>query len=632
MNPIHWILRHFFWRASSQGMSGREAFCRQVGLYFWVFLAGISVVLLRVGLIKAAQEYALVSESTKRNHTREAWVMPLRGKILDRNGRPVAVSVSYRSVVMDPFRMRSLSQPRREAVLRILRDILGVPLSRLERLSRRKVSLVPVKRAVGSGTASQIHENVRRRTIPGIELVREQIRIYPWGCATRAITGVVRGSREILLQHREKGEYKHTSNLRRDLPWSRLASISGATPQRGIGGVEQSLDGFLAGTPERNRIYLDQYRAPIVGRTSRLADGREACSVVLTIDADWQAFVARLVRETVTEKRARLGMVLVMSARNGEVLAAYSASVANGQMVPDDSQIFTARFEAGSVAKPFIMLYALKLGAINLGDRFDCNVATQIGGKAYADERSYERDLIPEEILAVSSDTGMAQVVARIIAKQGHAPAEDIVQFLKGCGFGENIALCHTVIPKSTIPSPEQWTAVTLSQMSLGYEFDASPFHFVSAYAAFANGGRRVKPRLTKRIIDGQGNVLRDFGREAPQKECFPAHLASLVYGFLKSAVSMEEATGRQAKLEGVAVAGKTGTARRLVNGAYSRRSHNSSFIGILPESDIGPLVIGIFFQDVRKGSDYGGIVCAPLFKKIAEYITGTASGGGDDA
>jgi len=208
-----------------------------------------------------------------------------------------------------------------------------------------------------------------------------------------------------------------------------------------------------------------------------------------------------------------------------------------------------------------------------------------------------------------------------MILKKGDQFPIDAINFLKGCGIGENISIKHPAIPKSTLPSSDRWSKITPSQISIGYEFKVSPFHLVSLYAAFANGGRRVKPILVKKIFRADGKAVKTYFQKEPLQECFPERYANLIHDYLRAVVSMKGGTGRRAAITGVNIAGKTGTARRLVNGKYSRKSHNSTFIGILPVRNNFTMVIGVFLQDIKRGSDYGGTACAPIFKEIAKYI-----------
>jgi cell division protein FtsI (penicillin-binding protein 3) len=453
------------------------------------------------------------------------------------------------------------------------------------------------------------------------------VREYPWGDYTKAILGVVRGSRDILLAQKNAREHFSPHWLTDHFPWYLYSSISGATPQRGIGGIEQVFDSWLAGTADHYVHHLDRNMIVVQGFTKKVAEGKSPCSVVLTIDIGLQRFIARLIQKKVAETDALLGMAVVMDAHSGEALAAYSASRHQGQMISDDNRVFTSSFEPGSVAKPLMMLYALELGVVSENDRFDCNLPARVGNKIYRDERRYTHHLSPREVLAVSSDAGMAQIVSRIISNKGGRLSTDTVSFLRRCGLGESMSINHTAICRSTLPSPEQWTSITGSQLAIGYELKVSPFHLVSAYAGLVNGGKLVKPMLVRKIVDQDGLTVRKFSQKRPLQECFTPRYATIVYDYLKAVVSMKGGTGRRAAIKGIEIAGKTGTSRRLVNGKYSWKSHNATFVGILPVEDSPPLIIGVFLHEVKRGSDYAGVVCAPVFREIAEYLIENGSG-----
>ena len=602
-------------------LSGRESFNNHTDWCFCMAFALCVCILSKTGLLQGTGMYVREAETTKLIHLREELLQPARGEIVDRNGVLLATSLRFQTAAMDPFKIRSLPGQRRQEEFETLQRILGVSVGELEILSRRKVAMIPVQRAVGSKTALKISTHIQRGKLPGIELVTEQVREYPWGGYTRAILGVTRGSSDTLLAFKRQNKPISHRRLRRIFPWFRYCAISGAVPQRGVGGIEEVFDPWLTGAPDHYIHHLDRNRNLIDGFTRRIKEGKSPCSVALTIDIHLQRFVAQAIQKKLAETGAILGMAVVMDARSGQTLAAYSASLHEGKMVFDDSRIFTSSFEPGSVAKPLMMLYAFELGLVSENDRFDCNLPFRVGNKIYRDEHRYTRDLSPKEILALSSDSGMAQIVKRIISKKGDRLSADTLGFLRRCGLGESMAVNHTAISRSTLPSPAKWTSITVSQLAIGYEFTVSPFHLVSAYAGFANGGRLVRPVLLKKIADKDGVTVRKFSQKAPRPRCFSTRGAGLIHDYLKAVVSMEGGTGRRAAIEDIEIAGKTGTSRRLVNGIYSRKSHNSTFVGILPVEESQTVVIGVFFQDVRKGSDYGGVVCAPVFRDIALFL-----------
>lgn len=607
-------------KKARHSLSGRETFNRHVDWFFRMTLFIFLIIVMRATILQLTDIYEDRPEKTKQRHLKEKWIRPLRGEIVDRNSVMLATSLSFKTVLMDPFKVRSVPLEGRLREFGTIENILGVSGHTLRELSESRVAMVPVKRAVGIRAINKINEFIRKGRLPGIEIIDEQVREYPWGVSTRAMIGTVRGSHDLLIHFKKNKAMSH-SVIRRRFPWYPYAAIGGATPQRGVGGVEQVFDRWLAGIPGRYLIHLNRDMNPTDRFSENLDNGKAPFSIGLTIDVKLQRFVSQLIQEKLLQKEAGLAMALVMEAHKGEILAAYSVSSKNGQLVANDSRIFTSSFEAGSVAKPVMMLYALKQGVISPKDRFDCNVPTRIGDKVYRDEHRYTRDLSPKEILAFSSDSGMVQIVKRMIAHSGDRFPVDTVNFLKGCGIGENMPINHPAIPKSALPSPDRWSLITPSQIAIGYEFNVSPFHLVSLYSAFANGGKRVKPILVKKIFESNGKTVKEFRQKEPLRQCFPRSYANLIHDYLRAVVSTKGGTGRRAAIQGVDIAGKTGTARRLVNGKYSRKSHNSTFIGILSTANNRTMVIGVFFQGIRKGSDYGGTACAPVFKEIAQYI-----------
>jgi len=605
--------------------SHRQIFNRHIDLCFLALLFVVVIILFRVGMLQSTDVYQNQCENLKRNHLREVWDIPVRGQIYDRNGTPLATSVKVQTVAIDPFAVRMLSEKRRTQVFKKLENILGISVSDLQELSKRKSTLIPIKKGISHESSAIILKEAKKGFMPGIELVHEQIRLYPWNIYTKVILGCVRGGKDLLDNYIFDNYLKENTHLsikeiRKIFPWYRYSEISGATPQRGIGGVEEIFNGWLSGAEERCICHLD-LNVKVRREFSEIIEkGREPCSIILTLDIDLQRFIADLIRRKVMEKQALLGMAVVMDAFDGEILAGYSVSQENSKLVDDDWHLFTASFEPGSLLKPLIMCCAFEDNAITQNDRFDCNSPLKIAGQSYSDEHRYEAYLSPREIIAFSSGCGMAQVVNKIMLREkGNFPAH-FYRFLREWGIGENIRLQHTAISKSNLPPVSKWSQITPFQMAIGYELQVSPFHLLSLYAAFVNGGKRVTPLLVKKIMDKKGMTKKEFNQENHLRKCSVMNEDAPIYDYLKAVVSMPNGTGKRAAIKGLEIAGKTGTARRLVNKKYSRKSHNSSFIGILPCKD-NFLVIGVFFQDIKKGSDYGGLACAPVFREIGEHI-----------
>lgn len=605
--------------------SHRQIFNRHIDQCFLALLFVVVVILFRVGMLQFISVHQDKCKKLKQNHLREIWNIPVRGQIYDRNGIPLATSVKIQTAAMDPFALRTLSEKRRTQVFKKLEDILGISAGDLQELSIRKSALIPIKRGISPENTAIILKEAKKGFMPGIELVYEQIRFYPWNIYTKAILGCVRGGKGLLdnfiFDNCLKGNtHFPIKKIREVFPWYRYSEISGATPQRGIGGVEELFDGWLSGAEERCVCHLDLNVKLRRGFSRIIKEGRGPCFLTLTLDIDLQRFIADLIRRKVMEKEALLGMAVVMDAFEGEILAGYSVSQENSKLIEDDWHLFTARFEPGSLLKPLIMYCAFEDNCITQNDRFDCNSPFKIAGQSYSDEHRYEAHLSPREIIAFSSGSGMAQVVSKIMGRERDNFPAHFYGFLRKWGIGENIRLQHTAVSKSYLPHVANWSQITPYQMAIGYELQVSPFHLLSLYAAFVNGGKRVIPLLVKRIVDKKGIIKKEFDQENHVRKCSVKNEEDPIYDYLKAVVSMPNGTGKRAAIKGLEIAGKTGTARRWMNGKYSKKSHNSSFIGILPYKDTF-LVIGVFFQDIKKGSDYGGLACAPVFRQIGEHI-----------
>ena len=178
--------------------SHRQIFNRHINQCFFALLFVFIIILFRVGMLQSTDVYQNQYKNLKQNHLREIWNIPVRGEIYDRNGTPLATSVKVQTVAMDPFAVRTISEKRKIQVFKKLQDILGISVGDLQELSARKSTLIPIKRGISQESAAIILKDGKKGFIPGIELVSEQIRFYPWNIYTKAILGCVRGSKDLL--------------------------------------------------------------------------------------------------------------------------------------------------------------------------------------------------------------------------------------------------------------------------------------------------------------------------------------------------------------------------------------------------------------------------------------------------
>jgi cell division protein FtsI/penicillin-binding protein 2 len=162
-----------------------------------------------------------------------------------------------------------------------------------------------------------------------------------------------------------------------------------------------------------------------------------------------------------------------------------------------------------------------------------------------------------------------------------------------------------------------KWSKLSISRIPMGHEVGVTPLQMVMAMCAVANGGRLMRPMLVDRLEDEQGNIIfRNYPQQV--RQAVSERAAHLMVTALKTVVSTN-GTGKKAMLEHYTVAGKTGTAQKVVNGVYRRDQHYSSFIGFFP-ADRPELCVAVFLDDPKHGY-YAGEAAAPVFHDIAERV-----------
>ncbi|MGB9681735.1 MAG: peptidoglycan D,D-transpeptidase FtsI family protein [bacterium] len=362
---------------------------------------------------------------------------------------------------------------------------------------------------------------------------------------------------------------------------------------------------------EYKRIYIDQEIPDILGGVDIDNNGlsgveltmndvlKEGKDVYLSIDSALQSKIEELLLRSKSSIGFKRGIVIVLSPHTGEILALVNLPHIKDFAVQDI-------FEPGSSLKPIVASIALEEDKVKMEDRFNCRPPFKISGVTIKDAphsvSSYELNL--KEIIEVSSNIGMAQVGLKIGTNLFY-------KYLYAFGFGH---ITGVELPNET-PGlfPRDINLISLTQNSFGQGIGVSAIQLVSSYIPLANGGYLVGPTIIKRErIDSIKQVISTV-------------TAKKITELLISVV--KEGTGKKASIEGMEIAGKTGTAQKVINGCYSNEKGIMSFIGYLPA--LSPkYIIGVIL-DEPNSSRWASDTAAPLFKEIAkmllygEYIRG---------
>lgn len=362
---------------------------------------------------------------------------------------------------------------------------------------------------------------------------------------------------------------------------------------------------------EYKRVYIDQEMPEILGSVDIDNNGlsgleltmddvlKEGKDVYLSIDSTIQSKIDELLSGSKPSLGFKKGIVIVLSPYTGEVLA-----LVNLPHIKD----FAAQdiFEPGSSLKPVIAAIALEEDRVRAEDKFNCKPPFKINGVTINDAphsvSSYNLNL--EEIIEVSSNIGMAQVGLKI-------GTDLFYKYLYGFGFGHTTGI---ELPNET-PGlfPRDINLISLTQNSFGQGIGVSAIQLVSSYIPLANNGYLVKPTIIKRE---KADLL---------KQIISTNTAKKITDILVCVV--KNGTGKKASIEGIEIAGKTGTAQKVIDGRYSNEKGIMSFIGYLPAYS-PKYIIGVIL-DEPNSSRWASDTAAPLFREIAkillysEYIKG---------
>jgi cell division protein FtsI/penicillin-binding protein 2 len=212
-----------------------------------------------------------------------------------------------------------------------------------------------------------------------------------------------------------------------------------------------------------------------------------------------------------------------------------------------------------------------------------------------------------EDIIAYSHNVGAAELGVKT------GPAA-LYKTIRRFGFGETTNSGLPGERSGYVPAPADWSATSLPTIAFGHGISTTPLGLVRAYAAIANGGILVRPRILAAILDEDGNVIYRYGREV-ERRAISARTAAELRRYLRAAVV--RGTGNPAaRVAGYTTAGKTGTAQIAENGRYLPGAYVSSFVGMIPAE--APKFVILVKIERPHGASYGSVVAAPAFAKIA--------------
>jgi cell division protein FtsI/penicillin-binding protein 2 len=331
-------------------------------------------------------------------------------------------------------------------------------------------------------------------------------------------------------------------------------------------------------------------------------------SLVTTIDLDVQSVAVLKLREAVERTGAKSGMAVFVDPKTGDVLAMATVDGPGATGAPHRNRVIADQYEPGSTFK--ILAGCAAIEEKIFGERESIWVyqgKVDMGGFTIHDSHPETAWYTLRRATSHSSNAVYAQVGTRV-------GPERLYRYARLFGFGQPTRVQLPGEAPGVIREPARWSKRSLATISIGHEVLVTPLQVVMAYAAVANGGMLLRPRVASAIVDEDGRLIREIPVE-PVRRVVSEATAKTFRSFLREAVT--DGTAAEAALPWCEVAGKTGTAQKTIEGTkgYGVGRYIASFVGMVPADD--PKVVGLVVLDEPRGAYYGGEVAAPVFREI---------------
>ena len=376
----------------------------------------------------------------------------------------------------------------------------------------------------------------------------------------------------------------------------------------GLDGLELALDSLLRGANGASHLLRDVRGRSFASPTVPGLAARAGHSVTLTINHELQDIAERTLADAVARMNAEGGDIVILDPRGGEVLA--MAGERHGVVAPSATAV-TEPFEPGSTLKPLIAAALLAQGKARPGDIVPTRGGSyDLHGRTIHDEPHpgpTPSSLSLADVIRFSSNIGIVQFADRL------SPREEF-EALRDFGLGTPTGLPYSAEAAGTLRPPRAWSRQTPASLAMGYEVSVTPLQLALAYGAIANGGELLEPAIIKEVRSPDGEV-RFRGSRRVVRRVMPEDVARAVRKLLAGVV--ERGTAVEADLATYALAGKTGTPRRIVDGRYAPSQYNPNFVGLFP-ADAPQLVVVVKLSN-PKGNFYGGATAAPMTKTILQ-------------
>ena len=510
-----------------------------------------------------------------------------RGTIYDRNGNPLALSVTVNSVSADPTMMRAANVSPEE-VADVLAPYVRISKEEIIKKLNEDTAFVWIDRLLDVPNSNGVEAAVKAAKYDFIGLHKESRRYYPNDTLLAQVLGFVGFNEE------------------------------GQADAEGKAGLEAALDDVIRSNETKVSIYNDAEGRPVFESVQSQFLPNQEKSVNLTIDTTVQFIAEQALDKAMAETKASSAAMIIMDPKTGEIIAMANK---NKGMSKDINKLkfedyrnnaVVSIYEPGSTFKPIIASSALAAGKWQLDTVYNDTGTILIDGhhmKNWDGRGSGKVRLL--DILKYSINTGMAYLGTT-------AGGDVLTDYVKRFGFGKATGIELPAEGDGILFDPATMTKLDVATMSIGQGVAVTPLQMVQAFGALANGGKMMKPHIIKSIANPDGSIYKE-AQDVEQGQPIPESIAKQITDILEKEVS--EGGGHKAYVEGYQFAGKTGTAQKLdpEHGGYLNGRYIASFIGYGPVEDAK--FVALVVIDDPEGTYYGSQIAAPVFQDVMTQL-----------
>ncbi|MEO8205862.1 MAG: penicillin-binding protein 2 [Chthoniobacterales bacterium] len=511
-------------------------------------------------------------------NSRKKPIYAKRGIICDRNGEPLAINVPIHTVTADCSHIKDAA-----GLAKIAAPILKMDVADLEQKFRTNRKYIVLKRGVSEDDAVALKKATQdNKQLRGLGFEDSTDRVYPNGNMLCHVLGFM--------------------------------DFDG----KGVQGVEMSMEDYLHGENGYRHIAQDPSGREIVVYRGQERAPRNGLTVRLTIDMGLQAIVENELDNAYKELKPEHAVAIMVRPQTGEILAmacrpAFDLNAVN-KANPEEmkNRTIVDMVEPGSTFKIVATSGSMNEGITSEKTQIFCeNGRFAYGGKILRDTHGHGMlDIF--NILVKSSNIGAAKL-AMMMGDQ------KFYEYVRRFGFGEKTGIMLPGEITGLVHPPQRWDKLTITRMPMGQAVAVTPLQIVMGMAVIANGGHLMSPQIVKEISSNEGETLMKFD-PITIREVIRPEVARYINTGLSEVVS-EHGTAPLAKVPGFTAAGKTGTAQKVnPKGGYMDGKYVVSFVGYMPAEN--PEFVTIVLVDnasVPSNLNYGGLVAAPIFSRIAE-------------